>query len=71
MSAMEKTHRILTVNPGSTSTKVALFQDERPLFVETIHHSAEELAAFPHIADQYAFRRDAVLRLLEEKGVAL
>jgi len=68
---MMKSHRILTINPGSTSTKVALYEDEQPLFVETIHHSAEELAAFPRIADQYAFRRDAVLSLLDEKGVDL
>jgi butyrate kinase len=64
-------HRILTINPGSTSTKVAVYEDEHPLFVETIHHSAEEIAAFPHIADQHAFRRDAVLRLLDEQGVRL
>jgi butyrate kinase len=64
-------YRVLTINPGSTSTKVALYEDEHPLFVETIHHSAEEIAAFPHIADQYAFRRDAVLSLLDEQGVRL
>ncbi len=64
-------HHILTINPGSTSTKVALYEDEHPLFVETIPHSAEEIAAFPHIADQYAFRRDAVLTLLDEQGVRL
>jgi len=62
---------VLTINPGSTSTKVALYDGERPLFVETVHHSAEEIAAFPHIADQYAFRRDAVLSLLDEKGFGL
>jgi butyrate kinase len=64
-------HRILTINPGSTSTKVALYEDEHSLFVETIHHSAEEIAAFPHIADQYAFRRDAVLSLLDEHQIGL
>jgi butyrate kinase len=64
-------HRVLTINPGSTSTKVAVYDDERPLFVETIHHSAEEIAAFPHIADQYAFRRDTVLSLLDKKGIGL
>ena len=68
---MRDSCHILTINPGSTSTKVALYEDERPLFAETIHHSAEELAAFPRIADQYAFRRDAVLRLLEKHGVRL
>lgn len=64
-------YHVLTINPGSTSTKVALHEGERPLFVETVHHSAEEIAAFPHIADQYAFRRDAVLSLLDEKGIGL
>jgi butyrate kinase len=64
-------YRILTINPGSTSTKVALFEDERPLFVEAIYHSAEEIAAFPRIADQYAFRRDAVLSLLGEQEIRL
>jgi butyrate kinase len=68
---MKNTPRILTINPGSTSTKVALYEDEHPLFVETIPHSAEEIAAFPHIANQYAFRRDAVLSLLDEHGVRL
>ena len=64
-------YRVLTINPGSTSTKVALYEDEHPLFVEAIHHSADEIAAFPHIADQYAFRRDAVLGLLDEQGIRL
>jgi len=67
----KSSYRILTINPGSTSTKVALYQDETPLFVEKLHHSPEELARFPHIADQYAFRRDAVLRFLEERGISL
>jgi len=64
-------YRVLTINPGSTSTKVAVYEDEQPLFVETIRHSAEEIAAFPRIADQYAFRRDAVLNLLDEQGITL
>ncbi len=61
--------RILVVNPGSTSTKVAVYDDEVPLFVETVRHPADELAQYPRIADQYAFRRDAVLALLEEQGI--
>jgi butyrate kinase len=64
-------YRVLTINPGSTSTKVALYEDEHPLFVETIHHSADEIAAFPRIASQYAFRRDAVLSLLDEHQIEL
>lgn len=68
---MKNAPRILTINPGSTSTKVALYEDEHPLFVEAIHHSAEEIAAFSRIADQYAFRRDAVLSLLDEHQTEL
>ena len=64
-------YHILTINPGSTSTKVAFYDDERPIFVETIRHSAEEIAAFPNIADQYAFRRDALLSLLNEYQINL
>ncbi|HIP97742.1 MAG TPA: butyrate kinase [Anaerolineae bacterium] len=64
-------YRVLTINPGSTSTKVAVYDDETPLFVETVRHSSEELAAYPRVPDQYAFRRDAVLRLLAAHGVAL
>lgn len=70
MSA-EQTLHILVVNPGSTSTKVALYGNETPLLQDTLRYDAAELAPFPHIADQYAFRRDSVLRWLEQNGVAL
>jgi butyrate kinase len=63
--------RLLVINPGSTSTKVALYEDEQPLFVETLRHSSEEINIFPHILDQYAFRLQAVLSLLEEKQIPL
>jgi butyrate kinase len=63
--------RVLNINPGSTSTKVAVYDDESPLFVEILRHSSEELAAYPRIPDQYAFRRDAVLRLLADHGIEL
>ena len=53
---------ILAINPGSTSTKIAVYDDEKPILLHTIHHSAEELAAFACITDQYAMRRDLVLR---------
>jgi butyrate kinase len=62
-------HRILTINPGSTSTKVALFEDEAPVFVETIRHPSEEIAVLEQIADQYAMRHETIMALLQEKGV--
>jgi butyrate kinase len=64
-------HRVLAINPGSTSTKVAVYDGETPRFVRTLHHPADEIAQFAHVADQYAFRRDAVLSLLRQEGVAL
>jgi len=64
-------HRLLVINPGSTSTKVALYEDEQPLFVETLRHTSEEIGTFPHILDQYAFRLQTVLSLLQEKQIPL
>ncbi len=61
-------YTILTINPGSTSTKLAIFKNEDAVFTETIRHSAEELAKYPHIIDQYEFRKDAVLKLLNGRG---
>lgn len=62
-------YRILTINPGSTTTKVALFEDERPLFVETIQHPSQELAAFGRIIDQYGMRHETIAGLLQGRGV--
>jgi butyrate kinase len=63
-------YRILAINPGSTSTKLAVYEDETPIFVETRQHKAEQLGAFTHIADQYALRRDAVIEALHAHGVS-
>ena len=54
-------YRILTIDPGSTSTKIGVFDDEKMLFEENLHHSAEELAQFETIPQQEAFRRRLVL----------
>ena len=64
-------HRLLVINPGSTSTKVAVFEDEQPLFVEALHHPSEEIAAFSHVLDQYDFRLETVLNLLQERDIPL
>ena len=58
--------RILAINPGSTSTKIAVFDDEKSLFQDTIHHSVEELAPFDRVVEQFDYRlslvKDALLR---------
>lgn len=61
--------RILTINPGSTSTKIAVYADETPLLVRNIRHSVEELSHFPRIIDQFEFRKNLVLEALEENGI--
>ncbi len=63
--------RLLVINPGSTSTKVAVYEDEQPLFVETLRHSSQEIGAFAHILDQYDFRLQTILNLLQAKEVPL
>jgi butyrate kinase len=62
-------YRVLAVNPGSTSTKVAVYDDENPLFAETLRHPAHVLAGYAHVADQYPYRREAVRALLDEQRV--
>lgn len=56
---------ILTINPGSTSTKIAVFRGTKEVFLKTIRHTSEELAAFKQITDEYTFRKDIILRELE------
>ena len=65
------THRLLIMNPGSTSTKIAVFADEQPLFTESLRHSAEEVGRFARVYDQYAFRRDLIVARLQERGVEI
>lgn len=60
---------VLAINPGSTSTKVAVFAGSEPLFTEVITHSASELAAYPRIADQQPLRRDAVMSCLATHNI--
>jgi butyrate kinase len=64
-------HRVLVINPGSTSTKVAVYEDEQPLFVKTLYHSSQQLSAFSHILDQYDFRLEAILELLQSRDIPL
>lgn len=58
----------LVINPGSTSTKIGVFEDETLLFEETLRHSTEEIEQFASIVDQKDFRRQIILDLLEKKN---
>lgn len=61
--------RILTINPGSTSTKIGVFHNERSIFEKTLRHNIEELQLFDHIIDQYEFRKKHILETLHEQGI--
>lgn len=62
---------ILVINPGSTSTKIAVYEDEKPVMLRNIHHSPEELKQFEKITDQRTFRRDLVIRELEYLNIPM
>ncbi len=68
---MEKIYRIFVLNPGSTSTKVAYYENEKEICRKTLSHSTEEIAKFQSINDQYDMRKQAVEDYLKEIGVDL
>ncbi len=66
---MKKTLRILVINPGSTSTAIALFEDDRLFDKETIRHSVEELSKCNKIFDQHKFREKIIINFLKKKHI--
>lgn len=66
---MASTQRLLIINPGSTSTKIAIFENERLAYKEDLRHSSDELARFSRVYDQYAYRKDMILQWLVSIGV--
>lgn len=68
---MEKAYRILVVNPGSTSTKVAIYNNEEEAFAAVISHSAEQINKFSSIYEQYDFRKAIILETLNKAGIPL
>ena len=61
--------KVLVINPGSTSTKMAVVEDGEPRLIKVIRHTAEELAPFAKITDQFDFRRKMILNELENAGI--
>ena len=62
---------ILAINPGSTSTKIALFKNKEQIFTKNIKHSNEELAPFKKITDQFEFRKDVIHKVLNDEGICI
>ncbi len=66
-----KTIRILAINPGSTSTKIAVYDDDREIFATTIRHATAEIDQFTSISSQYDFRKDLIIKILRENSIDL
>jgi butyrate kinase len=61
--------RILAINPGSTSTKIAVFEEAKSIFTKNIKHTTEELQPFAKITDQFQFRKDIILKELQDASI--
>jgi len=61
--------RILVINPGSTSTKIAVFDNDKEVFKKTLNHKLEELSPFGELIDQFEFRKNIVEEALEENNI--
>jgi butyrate kinase len=66
---MSKVYRLLTINPGSTSTKIAVFDNEKLVFEKTLRHSSEEIGKYKKISDQFEFRKTVIEEALKEGGI--
>ena len=66
---MQKDFRLLIINPGSTSTKISLFENEKELFQKSQFHDAPVLLQFPHVNGQVPFRYKVILDMLAQEGV--
>lgn len=64
-------YRILTINPGSTSTKVGCFEGEKEIFSVNVSHDAEKLKEFPTISSQLPYRKETILSALEQADIDL
>jgi len=66
---MSRQYKVLTINPGSTSTKIALYKDEEEVFSVNLSHPAEALAKYEKIVDQYDFRNEFIIKALKENSI--
>ena len=66
---MQKVYKLLVINPGSTSTKISLFDNEKERFQKSMFHDAPVLLQFPHVNGQVPFRYGVIMDMLAEEGV--
>ena len=63
--------KIFVINPGSTSTKIALYEDLKPIWAAGTHHPAKELDQFKKVIDQYEYRKEYILQQLKLSDIPL
>lgn len=60
--------KLLIINPGSTSTKIGVYEGEKEILEETLRHSSEEIEKYKTIYDQFEFRKEVIINVLKEKN---
>lgn len=68
---MSNTYKIFTLSPGSTSTKLAVFEDAKRMFKANVAHDSEKLKSFQNISDQLSYRKETILSELTKAGIDL
>jgi butyrate kinase len=68
---VDKRYRLLVINPGSTSTKIALFENEKEVFSANVSHDGAKLREFREVSDQFPFRKETILSELAKRGISL
>ncbi|AWI07276.1 butyrate kinase [Clostridium drakei] len=61
-------YKLLILNPGSTSTKIGVYDGENQILEETLRHSSEEIEKYATVYDQFEFRKEVILKVLKEKN---
>lgn len=64
-------YKLLIINPGSTSTKIGVYSDEKEVLVETLRHSSDEIAKYDSIFEQKGFRKEVIMNVLKENNIDL
>ena len=67
---MSKKKYTLVINPGATSTKAAIYEGENEVFTENLSHPIEEIQKFKEVADQFDYRKTAILDMVKRHGVS-
>ncbi len=63
--------RILIINPGSTSTKIAIFENDQQMMEKVLYHSTEKISQYSHIIQQYEFRMQEIINELQKNKIEL